>query len=152
VAVAALMTAVGVSCDRQAPPAPLPPPPAVVDITMRDYEFRYDPDIPPGRVVFRVRNAGPSAHEVDLVSLPEDMPPIDEQLRGSERRFVDAVAVMPTHQPGTSGVFAADLRPGRYALVCFLLDAEGKAHALRGMNSEFHVTGAFPPAARGGGP
>ena len=127
------------SCDRQADAAPLPPRPATVNVTMTDFRFELDKAVPRGRVVFRVRNEGKSRHEMDLVSLPEDLPPLDEQLRGTERRAVDAVAVLPAHAPGTTGVIAADLTRGRYALICFMSDADGEVHALKGMHSEFRV-------------
>lgn len=121
----------------------LPPGPQVVEVEMADYSFTYDPSIGPGRVLFRVRNTGTVPHSLTLLPLDEDIPPIDQQLRGSTRRAITPVAVIRSRQPGASTSFAADLAPGaRYAFVCFLDDADGTPHWAHGMTSEFRTTGA----------
>lgn len=118
--------------------APLPAPPAVVDVTMSEYRFEYPPVVPSGRVVFRVRNAGQVEHQLELLHLSEEFPPIDVQVRGSERRVVTPLAGVRNRRPGASGTFAVDLVPGRrYAIVCFVRDSDGEVHAVKGMNSEF---------------
>lgn len=105
---------------------------------MEDYRFNYDPDIPSGRVVFRIHNAGDVPHQVTLFPLPEDVPPIDEQLRGEQRRFVEPFADIYERPPGDTGTFAVDLEPGtRYAMVCFLEAKDGELHWRKGMVSEF---------------
>lgn len=124
----------------QASRAPLPRPAPVVKITMREYRFDYDPDIPSGRVVFRLVNKGRVSHRPSLLPLPENVPPIDEQLRGSKRRGISAFAGVPDRRPGAIGTFAVDLVAGRrYALVCYARDRDGSVHALKGMNSEFRA-------------
>ncbi|MGH2703665.1 MAG: hypothetical protein ACRDJ4_00785 [Actinomycetota bacterium] len=120
--------------------APLPPAPAVVEITMREYAYEYERPIPRGRVVFRVRNEGSLQHELVLIIIPEGVPPLDQQLRGSERRVVSTFVSMPPRAPGGTGTFAVDLEPQRYGLVCFVTDPDGQQHALKGMSSEFRVT------------
>lgn len=120
------------------PAAPGPQPPPVVVVTMEDYRFDYDRDIPSERVVFRVHNAGDSPHQLTLFPLPEDVPPIEEQLRGEQRRFVEPFAGIYDRAPGDSGTFAVDLEPGtRYAMVCFLEAEDGEPHWMKGMASEF---------------
>ncbi len=120
--------------------APLPPSPPVVDVTMREYSFEYDQQIPSGRVVFRFVNDGELAHQPDVVPLAEDIPPIDEQLRGETRAVVFPLAGVPTRDPGETGTFAVDLAPGgRYAIICFARNADGTSHALQGMSSEFRA-------------
>lgn len=127
---------------RQAPP--LPAGPQVVEVRLGDYRFDYDSSsIAGGRVLFRVTNAGTVAHSLTMLPLAEDIPPIDQQLRGSERRAIAPFAGVRARKPGMSTSFAVDLKPGRrYALVCFVTDKDGPNHALRGMSSEFRTVGA----------
>jgi hypothetical protein len=111
-----------------------------VDVVMREYRFDYAKNVPPGRVVFRVRNEGTLEHSLTLIGLPEDYPPIDEQLHSETRRGAPTLALVPVRRPGTGSSFAVDLVPGRYAFVCFVQDADGVLHALKGMNSEFRIS------------
>ncbi len=106
---------------------------------MAEYSFSYRGDnIPAGRVVFRVHNAGNVDHELGLWPLDEDFPPIDEQLHGSERRVLTPFARTEILAPGRNGGFAVDLVPNRrYALICFLRGPDGLKHELQGMNAEF---------------
>ena len=106
---------------------------------MSDYAFRHPPEAPPGRVVFRVTNAGALPHSLVLVELPEDFPPVDEQLRSDVRRPVANLARVPERPPGSRDTYAVDLIPGRYAMACFVTDPDGVSHALKGMSSEFRV-------------
>ena len=118
----------------------LPSPPATVALTMREYRFDFEPDVPSGRVVFDVANAGAADHALTLIRLPEDYPPIDAQLHSDERRPAATLARVPATAPGGGSHFAVDLVPGRYAMVCFVTDADGVIHGLKGMNAEFRVT------------
>lgn len=118
----------------------LPPTPPVIGVTMAEYRFTYDHDVPRGRVVFRVANGGELAHEVQLFAIPEKFPlTITEQVRSDVRQAFPTKAVLPQREPGVDGEFAVDLPPGRYALTCFLKDADGRSHAQKGMASEFRV-------------
>ncbi len=128
-----------------APPAVqyLPPPPAIVDVVQDDHRFSIKPkgEIPSGRAVFRVHNRGQLTHDLSLVPLPEDMAPINDQLRSGDRRATPTLVRRPSHPPGGGDIFAVDLRPGRYALLCFETDGTGDTpHALVGMAVEFRVT------------
>lgn len=130
-------------------PDPWPPSAPEVTVTMDEYDISVDETpIPAGRVVFRVRNVGEEVHRLTVVPLPEDLPPIEEQLHGDERRDVAALAGTIPRSPGDDGIFAADLKAGRrYALLCFEKDAEGTVHARKGLNAEFRAGGpnADPP-------
>lgn len=95
--------------------------------------------IPAGRVVFHRVNRSRLAHDLSLVGMPEDMPPIHDQLKGSDRRIVSGVASLPSHPPGSRDTFAVDLAPGRYGLVCWERDGTGVAHAHMGMAVELRV-------------
>ena len=127
------------ACQTSSSEPALPPGPPVVEVTMREYGFEYNPEVPSGRVVFRLVNAGRLAHQPDLIPLIEALPPIDQQVRGQERAVVTPFAGVRARQPGQVGTFAVDLEPGqRYAFVCFARDPDDdQSHALQGMTTEF---------------
>lgn len=107
---------------------------------MDEYRFEHDLPVPAGRVIFRIRNVGSITHRLAVVPLPEDFPPIQEQLLGTERRFIGPVAGIYERRPGSTGTFAVDLAPGqRYAMICFVVDLDEKSHAVKGMTSEFRA-------------
>lgn len=117
----------------------LPPPPRRFDITMQEYAFDHLPVAPSGRVVVQVHNAGSLPHQLVLVKLPEDLPPLAEQLRSDTRQAVDTLANLTDRPAGSRNTIAVDLDPGRYGLVCFLRDPDGLQHHAKGMSSEFRV-------------
>lgn len=125
---------------------PLPPPPQHVDVNMAEYTFSLVPPRRAGRVVFRVRNTGQEVHELVLVALPEDLPPLGQQLRSEARRSVRTIATLPPRRPGENGAFAANLGPGRYGVVCFLETSDGELHARKGMHAEFVISAERSPA------
>jgi hypothetical protein len=106
---------------------------------MTDYRFEHQAEVPPGRTVFRVVNAGAEPHSLVLVSLAEDVPPIDEQLRSPNRRGASTFAHVPERPSGSRDIFAVDLEPGRYAFICFVTASDGVSHSVKGMSSEFRV-------------
>jgi hypothetical protein len=108
---------------------------------MSEYAFTHPPRVSPGRVVVRARNLGRLPHELVMVILPEDVPPIGEQLRSPERRVVASLASLPARGPAREGTFAVDLAPGRYAFICFVADEDGGQHDQKGMSSELQVDG-----------
>lgn len=118
-----------------------PPAPHVVPVSMTEYRYGYEPPSSPGRIVFEARNVGRLDHELVLISVPEDIPPIDQQLRSDKRLVVPTVARLAPRGPGHRGTFAVDLEPGRYALVCFVKDADGAQHDKKGMSAEFTIKG-----------
>ncbi len=143
----AVAGAVVASCSTRPSPgvvdAPLPAPVPMVEIAMRDHAFDYDPDIPAGRVVFRGRNVGQVPHRLTLLPLPDDVPPIDEQLRSPQRRFIEPFAGFADRLPGEVESFAVNLAPGqRYAMICYVVDADGEPHYRKGMSSEFRTAPA----------
>lgn len=116
------------------------PGPAVVEVEMTEYRFKYDRSgIKKGRVLFKAQNSGKSSHQMVISILSEDTPPILEQLRSSDRRVVSQLASFPPKAPGSRAALAVDLEPGRYAMVCFVADPDGKQHGTKGMASEFVV-------------
>jgi hypothetical protein len=106
---------------------------------MGEYAYQYEAPRSAGRLVFEIRNTGRLSHELVVVVLPEDVPPIDEQLHSENRIVIPNIASIAPQPPGGRGTFAVDLEPGRYALLCFVREPDGEPHALKGMNSEFTI-------------
>jgi len=141
ISVGALLLAGGCNA-RGGSSSSLPVGAPVINVTMRDYHFDYDPVVAGSQVVFRVHNAGRTPHDLVLLPLPDDLPPIRVQLQGSERRFIPRVANVPTLRPGETGTFAVRLAPRqRYAMLCFLVAPDGRSHASKGMADEFRPAG-----------
>lgn len=137
--VAVALAALGAGCVKPNAESVLPPRPAEFQIDMNDYRFDHAALAPAGRVVVRARNVDSKTHSMSLISLPEDYPPLDEQLHGEERRPAAIMARLPERPPGAADSFAVELQPGRYGLVCNVRDRDGVPHSLKGMNSEFRV-------------
>lgn len=119
--------------------AALPNDPAEVSVTMDEYSFALHGSARPGRVVFDFRNDGALKHEAVLVVLPPDVAPLREQLASDSRVTVDTLAAVPPRTPRSTGLFAADLAPGRYGIICFVLDDDGVDHSSKGMSAEIIV-------------
>lgn len=135
-----LALAVGVSSCQTSPrnSLPLPASPPVIDVTIRDDRIESGPLVPAGRVVFRVYNGGSTKHQLKMLPLDEDFPPIQVQLRGSERRVVSPFAGVPAIDPGSGSVFAVDVVPDtRYALFCLLPGRDGVPYGAKGVSIEF---------------
>lgn len=124
--------------------APLPPPGPSMSVTMREFEFEHLPVGIGGRTLFRVDNAGQVEHEFVLGRL-SDQPTSSAGSAGGEspKVVIDTVALV-RRPPGGSGIFAADLQPGRYLLICQLRAPDGKLHSEKGMRSELMVETAGP--------
>lgn len=124
----------------------LPPKPRETSVTAHDYRFDFTGPVAPGRVVFRLTNRGSVAHNITLLPLSDDLPPLDAQLHGEHREIATPFGGVTRVFPGQTRAFAVDLVPGqRYGMICTLLDPEGRSHALRGQNAEFRTTGVKQP-------
>lgn len=144
-AVLAMASCQSAASDRPAAPAP----PPVIDLKLTEYRFDPEPArVPAGRVVFRLLNRGDQGHQPTLLALPEDLPPILEQLKGENRRDVETIASNSGLRAGVSAAVAADLEPGkRYAFVCYAKTPDGKEHSRMGMAWEFRTPGAAATTA-----
>ena len=127
------------ACGGDGDEPPLPPRAQTLDVAMKEYRFGYKPPRSPGRVVLRGRNTGTVKHEIIMLELPEDFPPIAEQVKGSQRRAVGTLAYMRALRPGARGVLAVDLKRARYALVCLRKAEDGRLHSRKGMATEFRI-------------
>lgn len=136
------------SCSRAGTGAPLPRPPAVVDVRMTEYRFDYPPVVPSGRVVFHVTNTGKELHDMVMVPLTEKDPPIAAMLADDVRQVLTPYAGIRDQMQGAGATFAVDLVAGRrYAMLCILADAQSRSHSVLGMASEFRPVAPAPSPA-----
>lgn len=106
---------------------------------MRDHAFDYDEPVPAGRVVFRVTNRGDHPHDLVLIRLPQQVDDVNELLHSPQPRGLPPVYSLPAREPGETAMFSTELRPGRYAMLCFVEAADGVLHYEKGMVAEFQV-------------
>lgn len=137
-----LLAAVGLlaaGCRARPTRAALPPPPQIVELTISDTHYAYNPKIHPGRTVFVCRNLGQVTHTALLIPVGEDFPPVDVQLHGSVRRSVQILAGTGV-KPGARGIFAVDLTAGqRYYLEDLNRGPDLQIYAFKGLASEFRA-------------
>lgn len=120
--------------------AEVPPPAPTVDLTMQDYRFEVPGELPPGRVVLDVANAGEENHDLTVVALPEDFPAtFEEHFATGQRRPLGTVVFLSPLEPGETDILALDLAPGRYGLLCTLETPDGVAHSRLGMATQIRV-------------
>ena len=113
-----------------------------VDIDLVDYGFEFDrSQITSGNLAFNISNTGEEPHELVLSRVPADLD-IEEALQSEEEpEGVEDIGFAGPWVPGTNltSILVDELEPGRYVMLCFIPDAEGTPHALKGMWAEFTV-------------
>ncbi|MFN2506289.1 MAG: hypothetical protein ABR540_19090 [Acidimicrobiales bacterium] len=134
VAVLALTALFAGSCGSE---TSFPKPPAQATIKMEEFRFEAS-GLGEGRTLVTLENAGRLQHQLTLITLAKDVPPLAEQLRSEKRRGAPTVVLL-LRPPGTTTRFAVDLAPGRYGLVCLLTGPDGEQHGLKGMTYDFTV-------------
>lgn len=128
------------ACTRGEAGGPLPPPTPTVEVDIVDDDVVAEGPVPAGRVVFRIENDGEEPHQLSLLLVAEDTPPIEEQLQDPPEQSPTLVARVPLLRPGETSVFAVGLAAGqRYALVDLSQPPEGEPPAERGVAAEFHT-------------
>lgn len=131
--------------------APAARPPAPNEVTVRAADFAFDgpAQIPAGMTTFRLANDGPNFHHLQIVRLDSARTLADLQQalakHGPLPRWAVVVGGPNAPDPKTEANATLDMRPGRYALVCFVDVPGGVPHVARGMVKELTVT----PAAAG---
>ncbi len=119
-------------------------PPASDDltVTMHDHGFQLTAPVPSGKPRWHVHNNGSEPHQALLVRLPDDANEFQERLwftngsRGS-RRGIPAGGIVEL-QPDADAWFSVELKPGRYLLICTVLEEEGRHYDL-GMIYRFTI-------------
>jgi len=126
------------------PEASPEPTPANEDltVTMHDHGFQLTAPVPPGRPLWHIHNNGSESHQALLVRLPETANEFQERLwftkdsRGV-RPGVPTGGVVEL-QPDADAWFSVELKPGRYLLICTVLEQEGR-HFDLGMIYRFTI-------------
>ena len=125
-----------------------------VDVDLTEFALLYDPStVTDGNVGFSLENVGEQEHEFFLIKARKG-PQLFElpELIGTDQLELFGGAEV---EPGKvqNLVFAAELSPGRYAVVCFLPDVndpEGTPHALMTCTAQMTRTRGNPgPCPRG---
>jgi len=138
------------ACRASADPG-VPPSVPTTEIKMTEFRFHFIKPASAGPVIFKMSNEGTLRHNLTLLALPPDFPPLAKQIHGSERRPIVPLAGSPGQEPGATESFAVDLLPGRYGLICSLIErTTEQTHAVKGMFSEFRITPSGGPAVGAG--
>ena len=130
-----------------APAAAAPAAPNVVNVTASEYKFDAPAEIPAGMTTLTLTNSGKEMHHISLIKLD------------SAKTMADLMAGMKAMKPGTpppgwvipaggpnaaapgaSSSLTMNLQPGNYVLMCFIPDAKGVPHMMKGMTKAMTVT------------
>jgi hypothetical protein len=120
--------------------------PAATD-TMRLVDYAFEPGRPltPGARTILVTNAAQQPHELVLLRLAPGKTVQDFATWATTGGMKGPPPAQPVGgvtlmDPGSSGVFTADLAPGDYGMICFVPDVkDGKMHLLHGMMKQITV-------------
>lgn len=111
-------------------------------VTMHDHGFQLTAPVPAGKPRWKLHNNGSEPHQALVIRLPEDANEFNERLwftngsRGS-RRGIPVGGVVEL-QPDADAWFSVELKPGRYILLCSMLEQEGR-HFDLGMIYRFTI-------------
>ncbi len=137
-----------------APPGHGPSAPRVVTIVASEFHFMAPASVPAGRTTFRLVNHGQQVHHVTLIRLNEGKTVADLEAAFKQPGPPPAWAVLVggpnAANPGGQQEDVVELQAGNYAIVCFVPDADGVPHVMKGMAQALTVTPAesksAPPA------
>lgn len=134
--------------------AAAPPAPNVVNVVAKDFAFESPDTLPAGLTTFRMTNAGPAPHHVQLVRLDEGKTyaefaaAIQSMQPGAPPpAWIHMVAGPNPGEVGQESNLTVSLQPGTYAMVCFVDVPDKVPHMAKGMMKEITVTPATGPAA-----
>jgi len=127
------------------PNANMTEPAADINVTLRDYQFDFSTPLTAGKHTLKIETAPGQPHEFTLFQL---MP---GKTVGDLTKYIESgMKGQPPGMPigGVAGVaagkpsfYTVDLKPGDYAIVCFLEDAkDGKPHFTHGMVQQIKVS------------
>ncbi len=127
------------------PNANMTEPAADVIVTLRDYKFDFSTPLTAGKHTLKIETAPGQPHEFTLFqlaagkTLADLMKYLEIGMKGEPPGMpIGGVAGVAAGKPS---FFAVDLKPGDYALVCFLEDArDGKPHFAHGMAQQLKVS------------
>ena len=115
-----------------------------VSVTAVEYAFQVEsPTVPAGETTFTFKNEGKEQHELAMVGIKEGAPPLEELVKLSDKEVEKYFATQPFGtngpiKPGETTEFTEELKPGLYAMVCFV-ETDGKPHVQLGMVNQLTV-------------
>ena len=125
--------------------APAPEPEPELTITMVDFGFKISKHVTAGTRIIRAVNKGTVPHGSVVVRLDPGVTAkdiADAFTRGPTDKMVPGKLLggFSPVEPGNSGYFSIDFKPGNYALICFMPDRDSnKNHLMLGMTHDFTV-------------
>jgi hypothetical protein len=135
----------------EAQPPAAEPAPNVVTITATNYKFDAPDSIPAGLTTIRlVDDAG--LHHAELLRLGDgktvaDLEKALKQPGPPQPWIIPAGGPNPPHPNGGVAEVTQTLVPGNYAIICFVPDADGKPHFVKGMVRPLTVTASTATSA-----
>lgn len=117
----------------------------LVTVKAGDYFFEAPATIPAGMTTFRLVTTGKEMHHATIFRLDggHTVSQLLDAMKGHGPLPSWAVAMggpnAPT--PGSSFDATLDMKPGNYALVCFIPSPDGAPHVMKGMSRALTVTG-----------
>ncbi len=140
------VVAVAISaCGAAATPKPTAPAgPTTVDVTFQEWEIVPSvAEVTAGQVTFNAKNISTKEeHEMVVVKTDLglfDLPKGSNGKVDEEGAGMTAVGEIAETAAGASGTVTLDLTPGKYLLICNIVDADGTAHYGSGMSTAFTV-------------
>jgi hypothetical protein len=120
-------------------------PNADITVTLKDYQFDFSQPLTAGKHTLKIVTAPGQPHEYTFFQLmpgkkADDIPKyVEAGMKGPPPGVpIGGVAAMSA---GNTAYYEVDLKPGDYAIVCFLEDAkDGKPHFTHGMIQQIKVT------------
>jgi uncharacterized cupredoxin-like copper-binding protein len=116
-----------------------------VNVLLLEWKLRTDvAEIAPGKVTFVVQNRGHEPHEFVLLRTDEPHNALPTKAEGgiNEDAAGEVVDEIEDIQPGTTRKMTVSLEPGRYTLLCNMVemeDDEREEHYVMGMNAPLIV-------------
>jgi hypothetical protein len=129
------------------PAAATPAAPNEVVITASEYKFEAPDQIPAGLTTFKLNDTGKEMHHATLIKL--DSGKTVQDLANGMKNMKPGTPppgwVIPAGgpnaaPPGGGSALTMVMKPGNYAIVCFIPDAKGVPHVMHGMIKGLTVT------------
>jgi len=149
-AVGTAAVALILGCQAVAPPPPPTAAPAAsrtISIEASEYAFNAPESLPAGRVTLELSNHGQEVHHAQLLRLNDGVTfgdftaALQQEGEGALRLTTLEGGPGAIDPHGTSQV-TLDLKPGTYALACFIVGSDGVPHLAKGMLKPVQVTQA----------
>ena len=128
------------------------PEPNVVTFTATDYRFSGPSEIPSGLTAFRLANKGKELHHLVIARLDEgrtfdSLLAVLKQPPGPPPAWLHFVGGPNATEPGAESDGSIMMKPGHYAVICFIPTAAGVPHVAKGMVGSLEVTPSTGPEA-----